>query len=220
MLIDTFLFITKKQLPQQGVLPQPPQIPRELLSPGSDSEMIGQLSGEALKQFNRMIPQKRRRSISPLSTPHGQQFAHISPHASPSPSLMSLLPPMTKKHPSYDYSRMSPRSAQYYQSYARSYNIPFPASPNTPGRMGASQEEVDAAIVFFIKPLVEEDPKWMKYMESKAKPPRVSEVLKQYDFVQGKVNELCSTRTPIHWDGAPNLQVRRVSRSLPVRCAI
>jgi hypothetical protein len=206
------------------VLPQPPQIPPELLSPGSDSETMGSSaalqphpyhgmsSDETLRQLNRTIPHKRRRSISPLNTPNQQQFAHISPHASPSPSQTSiLLPPQTKKRSSYDYSRMSPRSAQYYQSYARNYNIPFPASPNTPGRIASSQEEVDAAIVFFIKPLVEEDPKWMKYMESKAKPPRVSEVLKQYHFVQGKVDELCGTRTPIHWDGAPNLQVQKVS---------
>jgi hypothetical protein len=82
--------------------------------------------------------------------------------------------------------------------------------------MGASQEEIDAAIVRFIKPLVEEDPLWMKYMESKAKPPRVAEVLKQYQFIQGKVDELCGTSTPIHWDGAPDLEVRKVSGLLGV----
>jgi hypothetical protein len=109
---------------------------------------------------------------------------------------------------------MSPRSAQYYQNYARNYNIPLPKSPNAPGRTGSTQEEIDAAIVRFIKPLVEEDPQWMVYMESKAKPQRVSEVLKQYEFVQGKVDELSGMRTPIHWDGAPNLEVEKVSRCL------
>jgi hypothetical protein len=115
---------------------------------------------------------------------------------------------------------MSPRSAEYYQNYARSYNIPLPASPNTPGQMGESQAQIDAAIVFFIKPLVEEDPKWMKYMESKAKAPRVSEILKQYLFVQGKVDELANIRTPIHWHGAPNLPVRKVSRCLRAQLAV
>ena len=86
--------------------------------------------------------------------------------------------------------------------------------------MASSQEEVDAAIVFFIKPLVEEDPKWMKYMESKAKPPRISEVLKQYHFIQGKVDELCGTRTPIHWNGAPNLPVQKVSSLSLIRASL
>lgn len=79
--------------------------------------------------------------------------------------------------------------------------------------MGSTQQEIDAAIVRFIKPLVEDDPQWMDYMESKAKPQRVSEVLKQYHFVQDKVDVLSDTRTPIHWDGAPGLEVRKVSRS-------
>ena len=174
----------------------------------------GLSSDEALKHLNRMLPQKRRRSISPPGGSHQQQFAHISPYLSPSQTVVSLPPKKAKKRtksPSYDYSRMSPRSAQYYHNYARNYNIPLPASPNTPGRMGESREQVDAAIVFFIKPLVEEDPEWMKYMESKAKPPRVSEVLKQYYFVQDKVDELANTRTPIHWDGAPNFEVQKVS---------
>jgi hypothetical protein len=224
-----------RQLPQHGVLPQPPQIPPELLSPGSDSETMGSStalqpqpyhglsSDEAFRQLNRTVPHKRQRSISPLDTRSQQQFAHISPHASPSPSPSQtaiLLPPQTKKRSSYDYSRMSPRSARYYQSYARNYNIPFPVSPDTLGRMASSQEEVDAAIALFIKPLVEEDPKWMKYMESKAKPPRVSEVLKQYHFVHGKVDELCGTRTPIYWDGAPNLQVQKVNSFSLIRASL
>lgn len=65
----------------------------------------------------------------------------------------------------------------------------------------------------YIKPLVEDDPQWMEYMESKAKPQRVSEVLKQYHFIQDKVDDFSGMRTPIHWDGAPALEVGKVSCS-------
>jgi hypothetical protein len=183
-------------------------------------------SDEALKHLKQMVPQKRPRSLSPLSAPtKQQQFAHISPHASPPPpsKLPSASLSLKLKNPSYDYSRMSPRSAEYYQNYALTYRIPLPASPNTPGRKGASQREVDAAIERFIKPLVEEDPKWMKFMESKARPPTVSEVLQQFLFVQGKVDEVCGTHTPIHWDGAPKFEIQKVSHPLvifTVRCLI
>lgn len=77
--------------------------------------------------------------------------------------------------------------------------------------MGTSPEEIDAAVVRFIKPLVEEDPNWMKYYEAKANPPTVSEILKQYYFVQDKVDDLCDVWTPIHWDGAPNVEIEYVS---------
>lgn len=223
------------QLPQHGVLPPPPQVPRELLSPSSDSETMGSpvplqahsfqgiSSDEALRHLNHMVPQKRQRSRSPRGDPHQRPFAHISPIPSPSPSQTTASLPLPKgkrvSKSSYDYSRMSPRTAHYYQNYARSYNIPLPASPNTPGRMGVSQEQVDAAIVHFIKPLVE-DPRWMKYMESKGKPPRVLEILKQYQFVQDKVDELANTRTPIHWDGAPNMEIQKARDLFLVSFAI
>lgn len=106
---------------------------------------------------------------------------------------------------------MSPRSAHYYQTYARDYRIPLPAAPNALGRMGETEEQVDGAILRFIKPIVQEDDGWMLYMASKAKPPRVSEILKQYRFVQAKVDELEGTRTPIHWADAPGQLIEAVN---------
>lgn len=47
-------------------------------------------------------------------------------------------------------------------------------------------------------------------MESKAKLQRVSEVLKQYSFVNDLVMDLIGRKTPAHWDGAPNSYVEKV----------
>lgn len=178
------------------------------------------MSPDTIRQLAGIIPQKRQRSPSPPGAPHNRQFAHISPHDSPRhspPPIEDPYPvPRSLQRPTkkieYDYSGMSPRSAKYYQEYGTAYQIPAPERPRARGRMGTSQEEVDAAIVRFIKPIVEEDPEWMTYMGSKGKPPIVAEILKQYRFVQSKVQELSDTRTPIHWDGAPGLEVERVSQ--------
>lgn len=106
---------------------------------------------------------------------------------------------------------MSPRDAEYYQKYSKLYKLQPPSDPNTNGRMGNTPGEVDASIVRFIKPLVEEDPQWMVYMQSKGKPQVASEVLKQYRFVQAKIDEFREIKTPIFWDGAPDLLVEKVS---------
>lgn len=95
---------------------------------------------------------------------------------------------------------------------------PYPGSsqrfltPPIPGRLADTQEEKDEAIANYIRSHIENHHGWVEYMESKAKPQRVSEVLKQYNFVEDRVRELIGLKTPAHWDGAPNCYVEKVSR--------
>jgi len=83
-------------------------------------------------------------------------------------------------------------------------------TPPIPGRLAETQEDKDEAIANYIRAHIENHLGWMKYMESKAKPQRVSEVLKQYDFVDDQVRDLVGRKTPAHWDGAPNSFVEKV----------
>lgn len=107
---------------------------------------------------------------------------------------------------------MSSRDAEYYRKYSKLYKLRPPSDPSKKGRMGSSPDEVDASIVRFIKPLVEEDPRWVGYMQSKEKPQVVSDILEQYRFVQSKIDELREVSTPVFWDGAPDLLVEKVGK--------
>ncbi|KAI9569747.1 hypothetical protein HD554DRAFT_1978936, partial [Boletus coccyginus] len=69
--------------------------------------------------------------------------------------------------------------------------------------------EKDEAIANYIRTHIENHPEWIKYMESKAKPQCVSEVLKQYSFVDDLVTDLIGRKTPAHWDDAPNSYVEK-----------
>ena len=195
-----------------GALPNCAQIPRRRSLSSHQRDIIEQLPPRSNLNLSSPI-RKRRRSRSP----HGavrQQFTHISPphSASPPPGPSAPLPsrsPVQSSFP-YDYSLMSPRDAEYYRKYSKLYKLQPPSNPNNKGRMGNSPEEVDASIVRFIKPLVEEDPEWTVYMQSTTREQVVSEVLKQYRFVQAKVDELRAVSTPIFWDGAPGLLIEKV----------
>ena len=85
-------------------------------------------------------------------------------------------------------------------------------TPPIPGRLADTEDEKDEAIANYIRSRIENHPGWMEYMQSKAKPQRVSEVLKQYVFVEDRIRELIGRKTPAHWDGAPNSYVEKVSR--------
>lgn len=85
-------------------------------------------------------------------------------------------------------------------------------TPPIPGRLADTQEEKDEAIANYVRSHIENHPGWIEYMQSKARPQRVSEVLKQYTFVEDRVRELIGRKTPAHWDGAPNSFVEKVSR--------
>lgn len=85
-------------------------------------------------------------------------------------------------------------------------------TPPIPGRLADTQEEKDEAIANYIRSHIENHLGWMEYMQSKARPQRVSEVLKQYTFVEDRIRELIERKTPPHWDGAPNCYVEKVKR--------
>lgn len=113
-------------------------------------------------------------------------------------------------------------------SYSRSHRTPSPTrrsqhdpnaspgrrplTPPIPGRLAETTEEKDEAIVNYIRTRIENHPGWMEYMQSKGKPQHVSEVLKQYNFVEDRVRELSGRKTPAYWDGAPNSFVEAVGR--------
>ncbi|KAG6375451.1 hypothetical protein JVT61DRAFT_3009 [Boletus reticuloceps] len=82
-------------------------------------------------------------------------------------------------------------------------------TPPIPGRQAEMPEERDEAIANYIRSRIENHPKWMEYMQAKARPQRVSEVLKQYAFVEDRVREFIGRKTPTHWDGAPNSYVEK-----------
>ncbi|KAF8134571.1 hypothetical protein EV363DRAFT_1161141 [Boletus edulis] len=82
-------------------------------------------------------------------------------------------------------------------------------TPPIPGRHAELPEERDEAIANYIRSRIENHPKWMEYMQAKAGPQRVSEVLKQYAFVEDRIREFIGRRTPAHWDGAPNSYVEK-----------
>ena len=83
-------------------------------------------------------------------------------------------------------------------------------TPPIPGRLADTQEEKDEAIANYIRSHIENHHGWIEYMQSQAKPQRVSEVLTQYTFVEDRARELIGRKTPSHWDGAPNCLVERV----------
>lgn len=92
------------------------------------------------------------------------------------------------------------------------YTSQCPLTPPIPGRLADTQEEKDEAIANYIRSHIENHPGWIDYMQSKARPQRVSEVLKQYTFVEDRVRELIGRKTPPHWDGAPSSYVEKVGR--------
>ncbi|KAL4080354.1 hypothetical protein V8B97DRAFT_2020960 [Scleroderma yunnanense] len=80
--------------------------------------------------------------------------------------------------------------------------------PPIPAQLAETEEERDEAIIKWIKPKVDDHPDFLKYMQSKAKPQRVSEVLKQYNLVSNMLQQLSGLKTPIDCDGAPNCMVK------------
>ena len=82
--------------------------------------------------------------------------------------------------------------------------------PPIPAQLAETEEERNDAIINWIKPQVENHPNFLRYMQSKAKPQRVSEVLKQYDIVSGVLDQLSGLSTPVDCDGAPGCVVKMV----------
>ncbi|KAF9227261.1 hypothetical protein BS17DRAFT_775202 [Gyrodon lividus] len=191
----------------QGHLPRPPVLPSDTQpahNSGSDSEamlsptdMRPQMYStvtredqiERLSKINYVKGQKRR--LSPVSESgsyghrRGMPCAAVPSHASPSPQS----------------GPQTPRNSRHQRHTGLNQR---PITPPIPGRLAETQEEKDDAIANYIRSHIENHPGWMQYMQSKAKPQRVSEVLSQYQFVDDRVRELTGRKTPAHWDGAPN----------------
>ncbi|KAI6032947.1 hypothetical protein F5J12DRAFT_797650 [Pisolithus orientalis] len=87
---------------------------------------------------------------------------------------------------------------------------------STPSHLAETEGGIDDAITKWIKPQVEGHPGFLHYMQSKAKPQSVSEVLNQFDIVDVVSRQLSGLKTPADWAGAPNCSVKRehVLRSL------
>ncbi|KAH7888603.1 hypothetical protein F5I97DRAFT_2003561 [Phlebopus sp. FC_14] len=191
----------------QGHLPRPPAQPQDMraYNSGSDSEALMSPTEsrphiyptitredqiERLSKIN-FVPQKRK--LSPVSESGSYGRHRGMPSASVSQASSS---PRFSQHKSR-HRRRSPSSPHGIRSLS---------SP-IPGRLADTQEEKDEAIVNYVRPHVENHPQWIQYIQSKAKSQRVSEVLKQYHFVEDRVRELAGQKTPAHWDGAPNCTV-------------
>ncbi|KAH7913927.1 hypothetical protein BJ138DRAFT_1058157 [Hygrophoropsis aurantiaca] len=198
-----------------GQLPPPPRLPPGMIqtseseseraqSPQDDDRGSGFGFGgnsPRMNSYPRTSPNKRHRSPGSESTHRASAYGHGSP---------SLTPKRSR------HSRSEHRDGAMQHSHTNGYTQRSSStisrrsmSPPVMGRFADSQAERDDAVAAFIKQRVENDPAWIQYMQSKAKPQRVSEVLSQYRFVQGKIQELVGDVTPSHWDGAPNSRVRK-----------
>ncbi|KAF8842999.1 hypothetical protein BDN67DRAFT_964880 [Paxillus ammoniavirescens] len=195
--------------PPQGHLPRPPALPADTRTPhnsGSDSEamlsptemrpqMYSRVTREdqieRLSKINYVRGEKRK--LSPVSESgsygHRRGVSRTTVPASPSPQLGSQAPRKLRRG-------------------VHTGQMQRPLTPPIPGRVADTQEERDEAIANYIRSHIENHPGWMQYMQSKAKPQRVSEVLNQYQFVEERVRELTGRKTPAHWDGAPNCVVQ------------
>ncbi|KIK97365.1 hypothetical protein PAXRUDRAFT_230135 [Paxillus rubicundulus Ve08.2h10] len=187
----------------QGHLPRPPVLRADARTPhnsGSDSEAMLSPTGTRPQMYSSVTREdqierlskinyvkERKRDLSPVSESgsyghrRGTSRASIPSHGS-----------RTHK---------KPRRGRHTGTIQR------PLTPPIPGRLADTQEERDEAIANYIRSHIENHPGWMQYMQSKAKPQRVSEVLNQYQFVEDRVRELIGRKTPAHWDGAPNCYV-------------
>jgi hypothetical protein len=90
----------------------------------------------------------------------------------------------------------------------------FPPSREPTPESDADPETVDEAIVKAIQPAITEDENWREFMRLKAIPPplTVLDTLKQYRFVQKKVNEWQGLLAPFK---SARLAVKKASTPTP-----
>ncbi|KAH7925943.1 hypothetical protein BV22DRAFT_1064026 [Leucogyrophana mollusca] len=215
-----------------GQLPPPPRLPPSItqasesesetpMSPyGESGSTFGPFGHDAeMERFPQVphpSPNKRHPSPSSESTPRGGPYGHASHysssvHGSPSQAAKRSRHPKRSDHREGrgSYNSDAVHSHSHRQPHASGSSSRRSLSPPVMGRLADSPEERDDAITNYIRSAVENDPVWIQYMQSKAKPQRVSEVLFQYRFVQGKVQQLAGDTTPPYWDGAPNCRVEK-----------
>ncbi|KAH0827958.1 hypothetical protein J3R83DRAFT_3596 [Lanmaoa asiatica] len=186
----------------QGHLPRPPAPPtdvRPVYNSGSEREVMSSPTTTHCRPMYSLVT--REDQIERLSKSNYVR----APRRRASP---------VSESGSYGHSqRTTSPNARHRLSRHDSYAGPSrrPLTPPIPGRLADTQEEKDEAIANYIRSHIENHPGWIEYMQSKAKPQRVSEVLNQYAFVEDRVRELIGRKTPVHWDGAPNSYVEKLS---------
>ncbi|KAI6046071.1 hypothetical protein EDC04DRAFT_1869523 [Pisolithus marmoratus] len=172
----------------RGQLPHPPRYPRGI-QPGhrSDSDSDLSMSCASTRRTTRMLSRDAR----------------------------------IEAHSEVDYATLKERTSQVSDTEThkrkRGWGGTRSATPlTTPSHSAEAEKDRDDAIIKWIMPKVKNHPEFLHYMQSKAKPQSVSEVLKQFDIVDLISQQLSGLTTPVDCAGAPNCSVKRdhVLRSL------
>jgi hypothetical protein len=168
------------QLPDPGTLPLPPQIPRDLRSPTPESVPSSP------------VPTDRQTFYKPLAglTDDYACPSEIRPQRSPS-AWSSAHSPSNSSYEPTAARRISASGSTSTATGPRKENRGYdsPSSDEEP-------EELDKIISKAIDTLIQNDSDWIDFFRATAVPQRVSEVLKQYRFVQRMMEEWVGKRAP------------------------
>lgn len=230
---DRSLEVFVEDLPRNDghVLP-PPVVGRD---PDTDEEMQSMSTTRSTGQPSPAIPPyispsslppKRRRGMSNSS--YASTVQQQSPYTyTPTMSVMS--PQYSGRSPSPTSYRSPPAGSPSKKSNASSYvqwdwsssaygqhpppTHQQPASNGPDAASGSSshqpptRNEINDAIVAWVKPQIEEHSEWMAYMKSKAFPLTASVAISQYRFVQGRVEFFHGSTTPPDLPVAPKQRI-------------
>ena len=181
----------------QGQLPRPPALPtdvRPVYNSGSEREVMSSPTTSYSRPVYSLVTRENQMERLSKSNYARAERRRMSP---------------VSESGSYGHSQ---RTTSPNARHRSSWHDHRALTPPIPGRLADTEEEKDEAIANYIRSHIENHPGWIEYMQSKARPQRVSEVLEQYTFVEDRVRELIGRKTPAHWDGAPNSYVGKVSR--------
>ncbi|EIN12051.1 hypothetical protein PUNSTDRAFT_125102 [Punctularia strigosozonata HHB-11173 SS5] len=108
----------------------------------------------------------------------------------------------------------TPHRRYYRDKYGRPLEDPPPRSESpagpapVPATRAATREEVDRIIAEHIRLSIEEDPEWLEWYPSVAKPQSVPVVLKRYRYAKKKIDFHMDLVTPDDLQGAPKERIR------------
>ncbi|KAF9237522.1 hypothetical protein BU15DRAFT_48632 [Melanogaster broomeanus] len=199
----------------QGHLPKPPVLPPDMRpahNSGSDSDAMLSPTEVRPQRYSMVTREDQIERLSKINYVRGQKrrLSPVSESGSYGHRRGASHTTVSQMSPSSQPGPQSPRKSRHGRQAGSSRRL---LTPPIPGRLADTQEEKDEAIANYIRSHIENHPGWMQYMQSKAKPQRVSEVLNQYQFVEDRVRDLTGQKTPPHWDGAPNCFVEKVGWS-------
>lgn len=206
-----------RQNPPPGTIPKPPVIPPDLRSPTPEDPDKSPSPAEVMTseyitaQLKREMNRKRPRSQSssfhdydgitssahqhkpPSSKLHSSSrnlSSHGSPARSSSQSAFDNAPPRKKRS-----AKAHPRETQRSLSPESPKPSPVPRGYDSPDS-DAEPEVIEESVTKCVSLKLGEDSEWVEFFQSKAKPPRVEEVLKQYKFVQRMIDTWEGKRAP------------------------